>query len=78
MPLRQYPGLVAEAADELSDSEPAGRILCLGLHPWMIGAPHRIAYLRRALSRLGDGRDVWFATADEIAAQYRAKCIGPL
>ena len=75
VPLQSYPGLVAEAADELSDSEPAGRVLCLGLHPWMIGAPHRIAYLRRALSRLQERSDVWFATAGEIAAQYRATCV---
>ena len=78
VPVQSYPDLVAEAADELSDSEPAGRVLCLGLHPWMIGAPHRIAYLRRALSRLRERRDVWFATAGEIAAQYRATCVGPV
>ena len=77
VPLQRYPDLVAEAADELAESEPAGRLLCLGLHPWMIGAPHRIAYLRQALSRVRERSDVWFATAGEIAAQYRAAHAGP-
>lgn len=78
VPLQRYPDLVAEAADEMSASVPAGRVLCLGLHPWMMGAPHRTVYLRRALERIRERRDVWFATAGEIAAQYRASApMGP-
>ncbi|MCG8563168.1 MAG: polysaccharide deacetylase family protein [Hyphomicrobiales bacterium] len=73
VPVTRYPDLVAEAADELADGRPEGRLLGLGLHPWMIGAPHRIVYLRRALARLRERDDVWFATAGAIADQFRSQ-----
>jgi peptidoglycan/xylan/chitin deacetylase (PgdA/CDA1 family) len=71
-----YPGLVAEAAGVLADEAAAGgegRSLVLGLHPWLIGMPHRIRYLHAALSRLAALPGLWHAPLGQIAAHYRAQ-----
>lgn len=50
-----------------------GRCMCIALHPWLIGAPHRIRYLDDALERiLGDSR-VWSATGGEILDAFVAQ-----
>ena len=49
------------------------RVLGIALHPFLIGAPHRIKYLDRALAHIASHRDVWFATGQEMIAAYRAQ-----
>lgn len=49
-----------------------GRVLCIALHPFLIGQPHRIGHLRRALSYILGHSGVWAATAGEIADWYNA------
>ncbi len=77
MALRQltaprYGQMVGEAADRLhSDSAESGRMMSLGLHPWVIGQPHRIRYLDDILGRLSGLDGVWFATGRDIAACFR-------
>lgn len=46
------------------------RVMCIALHPYMMGAPHRIRYLDRALAYICSHDKVWFATGSEIAAWY--------
>ncbi len=48
-----------------------GRVMAIALHPFLIGVPHRIRTLDRALSHIGGHRDVWFATGSEIIEAYR-------
>ena len=72
LPVWDFPSLVSEALRVLSQSRPRGRVFGLGLHPWMIGAAHRIAYLRDILARLRERDDLWFATAGQIADHYTA------
>ncbi len=43
------------------------RVLALGLHPHLIGVPHRIGYLARMLDELMARDDVAFLTGSEIA-----------
>ncbi len=43
-----------------------GRMLALLLHPWIIGQPHRIAALERALGEIRRRPGIWPATASEI------------
>lgn len=50
----------------------SGRVLCIGLHPYLIGQPHRIDYLDRMLAFLARVDSVWMATAGEIADWYIA------
>jgi peptidoglycan/xylan/chitin deacetylase (PgdA/CDA1 family) len=49
-----------------------GQVMCIALHPFLIGQPHRLRYfddiLRYVLSRDG----VWVTTSDEIAEHYMA------
>ncbi len=47
-----------------------GRILALNIHPWMLGQPHRIAYLEQALEYLMS-LDVWNASGSEILAAFK-------
>lgn len=49
-----------------------GRIMALTVHPWLIGQPHRIKALTRALSYMLDKDGVWAATGSEILAAWQA------
>lgn len=50
----------------------SGRVMCIALHPYLIGQPHRIRYLDQVLSYIMSHDAVWQTTADEIAAYYLA------
>jgi peptidoglycan/xylan/chitin deacetylase (PgdA/CDA1 family) len=50
----------------------SGRVMCIALHPYLIGQPHRIGYLDEVLRHISAHEHVWFATADEIADWYIA------
>ena len=50
----------------------SGRVMCIALHPSMIGQPHRIGYLAEASSYILGHDGVWLTTADEIAEHYLA------
>jgi peptidoglycan/xylan/chitin deacetylase (PgdA/CDA1 family) len=50
----------------------SGRVMCIALHPYLIGQPHRIKYLDQLLSYIMSHAGVWQTTADEIAEYYLA------
>ena len=50
----------------------SGRVMCIALHPFLIGQPHRIKYLHDVLSYIMSHHGVWQTTADEIAEYYIA------
>ena len=50
----------------------SGRVMCIALHPYLLGQPHRIKYLEEALSYVMSHEGVWQTTADEIAEYYIA------
>ena len=83
MALRQltaprYGQLVIEAAERLhEDGGAAGRMMSLGLHPWVAGQPQRIRYLDRILAHLRQMDGLWFATAGQIADRFRAQVPAP-
>lgn len=51
------------------DAAGGGRMMCLVLHPFVIGQPHRIRHLDRVLEHLRD-RGAWIATGSAIADHY--------
>jgi len=53
-----------------------GRVLGIALHPFLIGAAHRIKYLDEALAYIAGHEGVWFATGDEIIRAYKAQEAG--
>ena len=56
------------------EGEESGRVMCIALHPYIIGQPHRIKYLDEILSYIMSHDKVWQTTADEIAEYYIANC----
>ena len=47
--------------------------MAIALHPFLIGVPHRIRTLDRALAYIASHGKVWFATGSEIIAAYRGQ-----
>ncbi|UPJ79295.1 polysaccharide deacetylase family protein [Bradyrhizobium sp. 183] len=50
----------------------SGRVMCIALHPYWIGAPHRVKYLDEILTYILSHDGVWKTTADDIADYYLA------
>jgi len=51
----------------------SGRVMCIALHPYWIGAPSRIRHFTRALDYIAGHSDVWFAPASEILDAWLAQ-----
>jgi len=70
------PELLRRLADTLAcferELERQPRVLALGLHPHIIGAPHRIDYLARMLDLLIERDDCVFMTGSQIADWFTA------
>ena len=66
---------VCDACDLLcaEASQGGGRLLALSLHPWLMGQPHRIAKLERALDYILAQNGVWSATPGDIVHSWRAQ-----
>jgi peptidoglycan/xylan/chitin deacetylase (PgdA/CDA1 family) len=80
MPLFNVPSIdiqdfhrrICDAFDVLyEEGERTGRVMGIALHPFLIGAPHRIKYLDKALGYISSHQKVWFATGHEIIEAYR-------
>lgn len=56
----QFDQLYAEGSE-------SGRVMCIALHPYLFGQPHRIRYLDELLGYIMSHDGVWQTTADEIA-----------
>ena len=63
---------VRDACDLLIEeaSTQGGRLLSLNIHPWLMGQPHRIHYLEKALEYLSSKEEIWHAGADDIYAHW--------
>jgi allantoinase len=55
------------------DAAQSARIMALVVHPYIMGAPHRLKYLRNLLARIRNHRDVLFWTGEEILDWYLAE-----
>jgi allantoinase len=61
----QFDQLYAEGAE-------SGMVMCVPLHPYLIGQPHRLDAFAEALDYVIGHDEVWLATAREIAQWYLA------
>ncbi|MGH7660686.1 MAG: polysaccharide deacetylase family protein [Vulcanimicrobiaceae bacterium] len=52
------------------ESERQAKVLAIAFHPWIIGVPHRIAFLEELLSYMLDKPGVGFMSAGELADWY--------
>jgi peptidoglycan/xylan/chitin deacetylase (PgdA/CDA1 family) len=50
----------------------SGRVMCIAIHPYLLGQPHRVRYLDETLGYIMSHDGVWQTTADEIADYYIA------
>ena len=48
-----------------------GRMMNLGMHPHVLGRPHRIRALERVIQHMRGRPNVWFAQAGEVARWYQ-------
>jgi peptidoglycan/xylan/chitin deacetylase (PgdA/CDA1 family) len=56
-----------------SDAAHSARIMALVVHPYIMGAPHRLKYFRNALLYMRERPDVLFWTGEEILDWYRGE-----
>ncbi|MCY4516240.1 MAG: polysaccharide deacetylase family protein [Acidimicrobiaceae bacterium] len=53
-----------------ADDSAGGRVMCVALHPYLMGMPHRVDGLTAMLDYLMGHDDVWQTTASQIAQHY--------
>jgi peptidoglycan/xylan/chitin deacetylase (PgdA/CDA1 family) len=63
---RQFDVLYEEGAE-------SGRVMCIALHPYLTGVPHRIGALDKALEYICRHEGVWRTTGSEIATHFLAQ-----
>ena len=65
----EFAAMIVEAFDEmLEQSRRAPLVMGIALHPYIVGQPHRLRPLRRALNHIALRRDeIWITTAGAIA-----------
>jgi peptidoglycan/xylan/chitin deacetylase (PgdA/CDA1 family) len=71
---RAYGDVLKRHFDQLlEEGEESGTVMCIPLHAYQVGHPHRIAAFREALQYItGHSDDIWVTTAKEIAEYYNA------
>ena len=67
----QYADAIIDQFDALYEqAETTGLVMCIPLHPFLVGQPLRLRHLDRALAHMVAREDVWLATSDEIADAF--------
>lgn len=70
---RNYLNIIKAHFDRLyAEGAESGTVMCVPLHPYLIGQPHRLHILDEALKYVTSHDDVWLATGREIAAHFEA------
>lgn len=70
---RHYGEIIKRQFDQLyTEGEQSGTVMCIPLHPYLVGQPHRIGAFVEALDYIAGHDGVWLATGREIAQYYFA------
>jgi allantoinase len=70
---RAYGDIIKRQFDRLyEEGAESGTVMCIPLHPYLVGQPHRIAAFKEALSYIASHDRVWLATGREIAHHFIA------
>ena len=66
--------MIIDNFDEmLEQSASAPLVMGIALHPYIVGQPHRLRHLRRALEHINERRGaIWLTTAGAVAEHFRA------
>ena len=71
-PASTFGQYIVDAFDTLyREGETQARVLPIALHPYLIGAPHRVPHLVKALDHIRSHDRVWFARGGDILDAYR-------
>jgi peptidoglycan/xylan/chitin deacetylase (PgdA/CDA1 family) len=71
IPPRQYLDQIKACFDQLyQEGADSGTVMCIPLHAYAVGHPHRIAAFEAALEYITGHDDVWLTTGREIADWY--------
>lgn len=68
---REYARTLIRQFDRLAD-EPSGTVMCIPLHSYLIGQPHRIGAFEEVLRHIAADDRAWATTSGEIADAWRA------
>jgi peptidoglycan/xylan/chitin deacetylase (PgdA/CDA1 family) len=65
-----FAAMITAHFDEMLDQAANGPLVMgIALHPYIVGQPHRLGHLRKALAHIAGRRDdIWFTTAGAISA----------
>lgn len=67
----EYADRAIDQFDQIyADSKDSARVMALVVHPYIMGAPHRLKYYRKALEHVRKHSDVLFWTGEQIADWY--------
>jgi peptidoglycan/xylan/chitin deacetylase (PgdA/CDA1 family) len=70
----EYADRAIDQFDQLyADSKDSARVMALVVHPYIMGAPHRLKYYRKALEHVLEKRDVLLWTGEQILDWFVAK-----
>lgn len=68
---RRYAEILKRQFDRLyREGETSGTVMCIPLHPYLVGHPYRISAFEEALAYIAGHDGVWLATGREIAAHF--------
>lgn len=68
---RYYGEMIKRQFDVLhKEGAQSGTVMCIPLHPYLVGQPHRIDAFEEALAYIAQHDKVWLATGREIADHY--------
>jgi peptidoglycan/xylan/chitin deacetylase (PgdA/CDA1 family) len=68
---RRYADILKRQFDRLyTEGEKSGTVMCIPLHPYLVGQPYRMAAFEEALSYITSHDKVWLATGREIAKHF--------
>ncbi len=68
---RRYGDILKRQFDRLyAEGERSGTVMCIPLHPYLVGQPYRIDAFEEALAYIAGHEKVWLATGREIAKHF--------
>jgi allantoinase len=71
---REYYERASDQFDQLyEDSRESARVMALVVHPYIMGAPHRLKWFRKVFERLSARKDVLFWTGEQILDWHRSE-----
>jgi allantoinase len=53
-----------------AESAQSARVMCVAIHPFVVGQPFRHKYLQKFLELIAAKDDIWLTTSDELADWY--------